>query len=328
MDKPAIIYSSDAVRAGRDASRLAFLAKRGKLVRIRHGAYLPAEQWAQLSEREKYGLRAEAMSRFTASEPVFCAQSAGLLWGFPLLQIPSNLHVLSNSSKHGRSRKGVTAHNGPLLGNITDISRFQTTDKIRTAVELCTRLPFAEALGIADAARRESKESAAASWSEWTRTSPRGHSVSLQALQAMAQSLPTSAARRSAETVIGLSSTDAGSLGESISRAQIYLAKFPMPVLQQAFTLANGRTVWTDFFWKEFDLVGEFDGKEKYFRRDWGNGKSPGDRVFAEKRREDGLRALGLRVVRWTWADAINPSRLRKCLMDAGLSPSDAADFG
>lgn len=77
--------------------------------------------------------------------------------------------------------------------------------------------------------------------------------------------------------------------------------------------------MWTDFFWKEFDLVGEFDGKEKYFRDDWAGGKSPGERVYAEKRREDGLRALGLRVVRWTWTEAINPSRLRDCLLRAGL---------
>jgi hypothetical protein len=47
-------------------------------------------------------------------------------------------------------------------------------------------------------------------------------------------------------------------------------------------------------------------------------GEEPGDAVFAEKRREDALRAEGLMVVRWTWADlsAFAPvaARLRTAL--------------
>jgi hypothetical protein len=47
-------------------------------------------------------------------------------------------------------------------------------------------------------------------------------------------------------------------------------------------------------------------------------GEEPGDAVIAEKRREDALRAEGLRVVRWTWTDlsAFAPvaARLRTAL--------------
>jgi hypothetical protein len=42
--------------------------------------------------------------------------------------------------------------------------------------------------------------------------------------------------------------------------------------------------------------VGEFDGRVKY-------GQSAD--LWAEKQREDRLRALGLAVVRWVWADVV-----------------------
>lgn len=286
MDKPVIFYASDAARVDRDPARLAFLAQRGALVRIRHGAYLPAETWTSLNESEKYGLRAEALSRFTASAPVFCRQSAAMLWGLPLIRVPEKLHIVNASPGHGRSRRGIMAHYGPLCGRETSISEFRLTDKARTAVELCAQLPFAEALGVMDAALRAERDSFAAGWSEWARTSPRGPAVARPTLETLALALPTQAARRRVLKVLALASEYAESLGESISRAQLHLAGFPAPCLQQAFTLPDGRQVRSDFFWREFHLVGEFGGKEKYFRGDWANGQTPGERVYAEKLRE------------------------------------------
>lgn len=174
MDKPHIIYSADAVRVGRDASRLAFLAKRGSLVRIRHGAYLRATEWAQLDEPERHGLRAEALARFTAAQPVFCRHSAAMLWGLPLIGVLEKLHVLIPSPGHGRSRNGVSAHYGPLAGHETMISEFRLTGKARTAVELCAQLPFTEALGVMDAVRRTERATAPNGWSEWNLSWPRG----------------------------------------------------------------------------------------------------------------------------------------------------------
>lgn len=58
----------------------------------------------------------------------------------------------------------------------------------------------------------------------------------------------------------------------------------------------------TDFWWPGRRVVGEFDGLGKYTRAQPG-GRSPAEVVVAEKLREDRLRDLGLRVVRWTWAD-------------------------
>ncbi|ABY24934.1 hypothetical protein RSal33209_3217 [Renibacterium salmoninarum ATCC 33209] len=322
MDRPTIIYAADQTRTGRDPTRLAFLAKRGHLVRIRHGAYVLKEQWELLSEQQKYGLKADALARFVKSEPEFCGFSAAMLWGLPLLNIPHELHILSNAPRRGRSRNGVQTHYAALTGNISKLSGYQLTDKARTAIELSLELPFIESVGIMDAARRPTWSKPVDNWSAWTESLPRGFPVSVAELISLAESLPTAASRKRAQFVIEFSSPLAESLGESISRAQMHLERFPPPTLQNVFTTASGRRFRPDFYWKEAGLVGEFDGKEKYLRQDWSGGQSPGDRVFAEKRREDALRSMGLKVVRWTWAEAISRPRLRKCLLDAGLEPA------
>lgn len=74
-----------------------------------------------------------------------------------------------------------------------------------------------------------------------------------------------------------------------------------------------------DFYWPELGLVGEFDGHGKYLREEMARGRTAAEVVMAEKAREDRLRALGLRVVRWGWADLLDPARLRRKLLAAGL---------
>lgn len=67
--------------------------------------------------------------------------------------------------------------------------------------------------------------------------------------------------------------------------------------------------------------MGEFDGRLKYRAGGVRDARAPEERVWAEKRREDRLRALGLRVVRWTWETALDPARLGVVLAAVGLHP-------
>jgi hypothetical protein len=63
-----------------------------------------------------------------------------------------------------------------------------------------------------------------------------------------------------------------------------------------------------DFYWEAIGLVGEADGQGKY--RD--------EALYQEKLPEDRLRALGLHVVRWTFADALD-SRQRLAKLRHGF---------
>jgi hypothetical protein len=96
----------------------------------------------------------------------------------------------------------------------------------------------------------------------------------------------------------------------------------PEPVLQHEVRDEVGVVARVDFWWPGQRLVGEFDGRVKYRVDGIPDPRRLEDRVWTEKQREDRLRGLGLRVVRWTWADALDPHRLRSVLARAGLHPA------
>ena len=91
------------------------------------------------------------------------------------------------------------------------------------------------------------------------------------------------------------------SVGESRSRVAIALAGLPAPALQWPVRY-GGAVARTDVGWVAQRTVGEFDGKVKYGRL-LRPGREAGEVVYAEKLREDGIRAQGWEVVRWTWRD-------------------------
>ena len=82
---------------------------------------------------------------------------------------------------------------------------------------------------------------------------------------------------------------------ESGSWAYLVRHRIALPRMQVSFVDGVGRFIGrVDFFWEAARIVGECDGLVKYDTREV---------LYAEKRREDDLRALGLRVVRWGWRD-------------------------
>jgi hypothetical protein len=102
-----------------------------------------------------------------------------------------------------------------------------------------------------------------------------------------------------ARRAIGFARRGAKSPGESRSRIAIARAGLPVPRLQFPVQLAAGVAV-TDFGWVDQRAVGEFDGEVKYGRL-VPPGQTAGDVVFAEKVREDAVRALDYGVARWVW---------------------------
>ncbi len=84
----------------------------------------------------------------------------------------------------------------------------------------------------------------------------------------------------------------------------------PTPEPQFKVRTATGHVfARCDFGWPECRTIGEFDGAEKYGRLLRPDEK-PGDKIFREKIREEGIRDLGWRVVRWTWDELADPAAL------------------
>lgn len=91
-----------------------------------------------------------------------------------------------------------------------------------------------------------------------------------------------------------------GSALESLSRGLCIQSKLPIPDLQHPFRV-RGQQYYVDFWWPEFNVIGEADGMVKY---------TDNTAINAEKRRQAALHSLGLHVVRWGWAD-VHPAHAR-----------------
>lgn len=128
--------------------------------------------------------------------------------------------------------------------------------------------------------------------------------------------------RRKLEARLAFADGDGFLPGESLSRVAMYDQGFPQPELQSAFRDRSGLIGYTDFYWRKWNLVGEFDGDAKYVKPEYLKGRTVSQVVMAEKTREDRLRRLGLAVVRWTWADVVQPEQLAALLRSAGLPVS------
>lgn len=252
--------------------------------------------------------------------------------GVWIVGTPQKLHVVTESTGGGRSRNGVVRHLGSLNDGVVQCGPFALTDKLTTTMMLINSLAFRYAVAVCDSSLRPPRRgsgrnqfapagggSASRDTPAWDLDVTQGQPLQPAQLMDAAQALPSQAARDRALAVINFSSGLSGSAGESLSRVAMFIHGFPAPVLQQQFSLRDGREAFVDFWFEEQRLAGEFDGQGKYLRDDWGAGLSIQQRVMAEKQREDQIRAQGVGFVRWVWDEMMDAERFQGLLRQAGL---------
>ncbi|WP_150307855.1 hypothetical protein [Planctomonas psychrotolerans] len=171
----------------------------------------------------------------------------------------------------------------------------------RTLIDFARLAPFGVAVASVDAALRERLTTRESLSGTLALNSPsRGHSR--------------------AARVFAFADPLAESPGESLSRVVMHELGAPVPRLQEEHRMWDGSRYYPDFAWPEWHVLGEFDGKGKYLNADLRNGRTAGQVVYDEKRREDRLRAAtGASFARWGWDDLTHPDRLRRILTEAGL---------
>lgn len=111
----------------------------------------------------------------------------------------------------------------------------------------------------------------------------------------------------------------AESVGESVSRALMLELGFTVPELQVKVADHDGFIARVDCFWRERNLVGEFDGVGKY---DVDAHASTAERrrfLRREQEREHRLGRVADGVVHWSWADLRSPVRFARLLDQAGV---------
>ncbi len=279
-------------------------ASAGTETRIARGAYLPRARWEGLSARERHAVRMLAYSRTRRSRPVFSHWSAAVWHGLPLIgPLPNALHVVVGRTSGGRSTRGVVAHSTIVHDeDIIELDGIRLTSLMRTIVDLAASAPTSTAVAAADFA-----------------LASRGHAISeIDLLAAWERALPFRGHRRALD-VVEFADGRAGSPLESVSRVTMRAIGCPKPELQVPFRDGDGFVGFTDFYWPDHDTIGEADGDLKYLDSEFRGGRSAEEVVLDEKVREDRLRALTRRFVRWRWKTAGDRKALSAALVAAGL---------
>jgi len=290
--------------------RHARLAQSGVEHRVAPGVYADKPAWDALSSRDQYIHRIRAVVETRAFDSVVVShESAAALHGLPVLgSWPRQVHLTVGRTSGGKSRGDIVKHClGIGADDLTTVAGLRVTSIARTVIDLAAASKFMNGIVVADHALHVDR---------WSRQDPLCTLDEIGA--ALERRLPARAHARISRA-IGFATTQSDSPLESASRVNMHAVGIPRPVLQQQFSDYRGLIGFSEFYWPEFKLVGEADGRSKYTDPRYRNGRTLEDVLLDEKNRADRLRAIGLDVSRWGWDIGVNPEALRRHLEAAGL---------
>lgn len=279
----------------------------GRLTRVCTGAYVSTQVWEELSARDRHLVVAHVAQLMRRRRLVFSHWTAAAAWNLPILgEFPPDAHALGVKSSGGRSDERLVRHCVGVPAATVHLEGLEVTTLARSVIDLARVASFSAGVVAADAALRGDGGGSYPALDRvllFDEIGPRGRRGAARARQ-----------------VVEFADARSGSPGESLSRASMLVAGIPAPILQHKFSDRFG-VIIVDFWWPQFNLVGEFDGRIKYEDPLYLAGRTPQQALLDEKFREDRVRALGPRVSRWGWDVALSPGRLRAHLVAAGIRP-------
>ena len=189
----------------------------------------------------------------------------------------------------GNSASSAAAvhHTGPLpVGQVQrDNEGYLVTTPARTVVDLAADLPLPDALVLLDSAARMICSSLVNQIRRRDYANPQLVRVAVDLLEQAATTVHATRLR----PVLALVNPSRESVAESLSAGQLHLSGLPTPLFQPEIRTPMGK-VYPDFLWEDLKLIGECDGAIKY---------DDSAAYVLEKEREQVLRDLGYRFVRW-----------------------------
>jgi Transcriptional regulator, AbiEi antitoxin len=299
-----LFTAADARRAGYQHAEIRHLCSAGRWVRLRRGVYMTAEGLAGIGTtvgRHRVDCLAVLLElhRRTA---VVSHDSAARLWGLPVRRDLSRLVRLTDPTLSRRGR-GYTVTQAPLRSDESARSGpLRLTAAPRTVLDCARGWDLEDAVVAADAALLA------------------GTVTSAQLRDGVAALRGWPGAARAAR-VVALADGRAESPLKTRGRLRIVGGGLPVPELQVEIRSAGRLIGVVDAWFDDQAIAVEFDGRVKY--SDPWRGRSAERVLWDEKRREDELRALDIRVVRVVDADLGGPwprveARLRDLLAVPG----------
>jgi hypothetical protein len=284
--------------------------RRGELVQLHRGAYVESSSWRAADPGAQHRARALAVAVHFDDALVFSHLTAAALWRLPRMGTwPLKPHVAG--PRGAASHRAAFVRHGLGIPDVVEtIDGLRVTGLGSTLVDVAATVGFAHAVAIADAALRRN---------EHPITNVPRSLLSREHLVKELARVPASHGAVKASRVVEFADGRADRPGESMSRVSMHLAGVTPPELQVSMLGASGKAYDVDFWWKDFNVIGEFDGKWKYTDPRYMAGRSAQQVHYDEKLREDDLRAARHGFSRWPWATAISPTLLRSHLARAGV---------
>lgn len=270
----------DARHAGYEHGEIRHLCASGAWTRVRRGIYAPTDELlAARAAGRSHAVDCTAVVLDLGRPDLAVSHSSALrLLGLPARRALLPETVRLTDPQLYRRGKGFTVNRAPLaVGDVEVRGPLRLTTPARTLVDCARQWPLEDAVVAMDAALL------------------RG-AVSRQALDAAVAAARTwPGAPRSARAA-GLADGRAESPLETRGRLRMLGAGFPVPELQVEIRVDGRLLGVADAWFEEAAVAVEFDGRVKY--SDPWRGRTPGQVLWEEKRREDGMRAEGIRVLR------------------------------
>lgn len=274
---------AEARALGWSDSALSRAVRSGRLVRVRHG---------QLSASAAVGVRELGIAACQAcAGSVLSHRSALLAYGLPILgSFPVRPQLTVPPRRIGRL---VDAHLHRATLRPADIVLTPdgpATSVARTLVDHARRTSTAAAVVAIDAALNR-------------------RLVTVAEIEHVLVACWNWPGIRRAQRALPLADGRSESPLESVSRLVIGWLRLPMPDSQTLVLDGSGRPVGRlDFYWDEYGVAGEADGRSKYEDRGV---------LTHEKDRQERIEDLGIAMTRWGWWHTTHPAALRTKITSA-----------
>ena len=276
--------AAEAVAAGHGHSEIQNLTGSGRWVRLRRGVLIAADD-LERARRDGLAHRVDCPAVLLAlgrPRTAVSHGSAARLWGLPVPLSDAGPIRLTDPDRWRRG-EGYVMSRAPLrAGEAGRSGPLRLTSAPRTLVDCAREWPLEDAVVAIDAALLAGR-------------------TTLDEVRAAAAAVHHWPGASRAARAAALADGRAESPLETRGRLRIVGAGLPGPELQVEIR-ADGRLLAVvDAWFDEAAVAVEFDGRVKY--TDPWRGRSPERVLWDEKRREDGLRGLDIRIVRVADAD-------------------------
>lgn len=234
-------------------------------------------------------------------------ETAALVHGLPLLNPESAARAQPRFTRNVTPQARSTVKPQVLVRRlpadaVTDVNEaayagLRLTSQARTAIDLAAEFALPEALMVTDFVTRQNLAAFRGGY-RTLGTAELPHAAKMAALQPLLQAPVCRAHNSPAVTqVIAHTNPLRESPAESLSFGHIVDAGLPAPRCQ-AHIETDAGVMRVDFYWEEFDLIGECDGRIKYD----GTVGEADESLVHQSAREQALRDAGHGMVRWAAA--------------------------